>query len=632
MKIKDILNLVSIGYFLSFKRTKDKMRIGKRNKMNILSESGRSMTEMLTVLAIIVVLSILALFGYRYAMTKYIANETINELNLRAHDISLNMDKMIQNNYIGEIQMGLGPLTRMGYPITARVSPKYADYFEIFIQDVPTDVCKELLRMPWQSPYSIFVGIQEFKADIDICSQADKVELAYEFYKDLSPKNQIDEDHRHQIMRCHNENDCLCGDCNNEQGICESYCTDSEYCRKDYDDPRWMVCCHKNYIVGDYCCTSLTDDGKCCNREGKCCPNDKPLLDRYGTCHACDDINGLELSNPDTCSVVCPKRFISGKYCAICNKNEFFATNGRCYSCTDPVTGVQASVEECNKCADTRERNNWGDCYLKCNLAYPNATDTMIPNVFGECKSCNISEGIWLYDTRDYYKCDSCPNRKMDRSGGDGYCRKICTDPAKPLLATDGKCYPCDYDAAVYTTGLTDTCENLCPNRKTEGNLCKLISCATGKFMATNNKCYSCTDPVTGVQASVEECNKCADTRERNSWGDCYLKCNLAYPNVTDTMIPNVYGECKSCNISEGIWLYDTRDYYKCDSCPNRKMDRSGGNGYCIRIECPNTKQLEGTNGVCYPCNITTPILTDEEKCNRCINRSYQNGYCFLNS
>ena len=45
-------------------------------------EHGRSMTEMLGVLAIIGILSIGGIQGYRYAMNKYHSNEVVNELNL----------------------------------------------------------------------------------------------------------------------------------------------------------------------------------------------------------------------------------------------------------------------------------------------------------------------------------------------------------------------------------------------------------------------------------------------------------------------------------------------------------------------------------------------------------------------
>ncbi len=45
-------------------------------------QSGRSMVEMLGVLAIIGVLSVGAIVGYSYGMAKYRANETINDIML----------------------------------------------------------------------------------------------------------------------------------------------------------------------------------------------------------------------------------------------------------------------------------------------------------------------------------------------------------------------------------------------------------------------------------------------------------------------------------------------------------------------------------------------------------------------
>ena len=50
--------------------------------MNNLNESGRSMVEMLGVLAIIGVLSIGGIAGYTQAMKKYRVNEAINQISL----------------------------------------------------------------------------------------------------------------------------------------------------------------------------------------------------------------------------------------------------------------------------------------------------------------------------------------------------------------------------------------------------------------------------------------------------------------------------------------------------------------------------------------------------------------------
>ena len=51
------------------------------------SQSGRSMVEIIGVLAIVGVLSIGGIMGYSYAMDKYRANTTVNDIMLRATDL-----------------------------------------------------------------------------------------------------------------------------------------------------------------------------------------------------------------------------------------------------------------------------------------------------------------------------------------------------------------------------------------------------------------------------------------------------------------------------------------------------------------------------------------------------------------
>ena len=52
---------------------------------NKINEQGRSMIEMLGVLAVIGVLSVAGIMGYKYGMMKYRVNETVNELNIMAN-------------------------------------------------------------------------------------------------------------------------------------------------------------------------------------------------------------------------------------------------------------------------------------------------------------------------------------------------------------------------------------------------------------------------------------------------------------------------------------------------------------------------------------------------------------------
>ena len=74
-KHRDTPSIRKLGvFFILNERNKNKM------KEQIKSQSGRSMVEMLGVLAIIGVLSIGGIAGYRYAMNKYHTNEILNTL------------------------------------------------------------------------------------------------------------------------------------------------------------------------------------------------------------------------------------------------------------------------------------------------------------------------------------------------------------------------------------------------------------------------------------------------------------------------------------------------------------------------------------------------------------------------
>lgn len=71
------------------------------------NQLGRSMVEMLGVLAIIGVLSVTAITGYRYAMERHAANVLINELNLFAQDaISGHVDTDFQFSIENQLKRG----------------------------------------------------------------------------------------------------------------------------------------------------------------------------------------------------------------------------------------------------------------------------------------------------------------------------------------------------------------------------------------------------------------------------------------------------------------------------------------------------------------------------------------------
>ena len=436
---------------------------------NKFKEAGRSMVEMLGVLAVIGVLSVSGILGYKFAMNKYIANETINELNIRASAISHHMEQYIENNYAGDIPMEMGPVMRMGYPITARMHPQYVDYFEMFVSEVPSEICKLLLQSQWQAPYSIFIGTTQYESSVDICTQAEKVELAYEFHKDLLPEAEIEEKDRHEIMRCRHSKDCNCGTCNTETGLCETNCLDNEKCVKDYSEPEWMICCRKSNIVGSYCCASVTEDGKCCDWDGNCCPADKPLKDDKGRCYSCDDPISITVARNSTCNIVCPKRFINN------------SASKRC---------------------------------ILCGVAGTKFADKPLYDWAGNCYACDYEGGFDMGSHLNATHWKKCAETCEDRYAVKNMCNPKCPDDS-PLTGVDGACYDCNYSGKALST----PCSDVCSNRTLKDGYCVRTKCLTGTFADKNGTCQMCNIQSI-IETSEDNCKSCLNRSYKD--GYCY--------------------------------------------------------------------------------------------------------------
>ena len=122
-------------------------------------EHGRSMTEMLGVLAVIGVLSIGGVQGYRYAMNKYHSNEVINELNLLNAQLAVFMNGIHDDEAVmslGEPYDDARRINTGGYAFdygcgqdpdsTTPCDLDETGYF-MTLDSVPEDVCKSASQM-----------------------------------------------------------------------------------------------------------------------------------------------------------------------------------------------------------------------------------------------------------------------------------------------------------------------------------------------------------------------------------------------------------------------------------------------------------------------------------------------------
>ena len=111
------------------------------------NEHGRSMVEILGVLAIIGVLSFGGIQGYKYAMDKHRANDIVNEVNMRATDIwHLYQDgeKELPDSPDEDAFPEYGEMTQTGFEIGVTSHPPIA--FKTWVNDVPSAVCQKVLQ------------------------------------------------------------------------------------------------------------------------------------------------------------------------------------------------------------------------------------------------------------------------------------------------------------------------------------------------------------------------------------------------------------------------------------------------------------------------------------------------------
>ena len=122
----------------------------------IKMENGRSMVEMLGVLAVMGVLSIGGVAGYRYAIDKMNANDIINEVKKRA--VTASQQRILGQN-VNLSEYGDNGRIKGIHVVTA--TNDYAGdkgFFALTVSNVPQRVCDEILKQDWKMPVETVVG------------------------------------------------------------------------------------------------------------------------------------------------------------------------------------------------------------------------------------------------------------------------------------------------------------------------------------------------------------------------------------------------------------------------------------------------------------------------------------------
>lgn len=569
------------------------------------NEIGRSMTEMLGVLAIIGVLSVASIMGYKFAMDKYRANDVVYEVNMRATDIWHKFqDKNLPNH--DETQITDFPewslTTSTGYPIYMVSHPDIA--FKTFVKDVSPNVCKNILNMNLND---IIKGIKfvqvaqgngeliKYVGDTSICGK-NKTNNLIVFTSFLETKTN-DDDIAQSGDPCVEDADCdsPCGEskCDMDKMICVNECTGTNkpFC---FDNGTTGICvkCLVNTDCSeqDQICDLTTNT--CVNTPVICGEGDKfgkEYRAANGSCVSCNSTSEIIIINSDE------------------NDGIFEKTIGNV-----KIKDSHSGIEMCNQCQSVKHRVE--EARTGENIKTYCATSCVKGNSFLSkekgCIPCDSLTEISIPD-EDQAKaqCLACKNRVWFRAGySHGYecVLRKCPDG---YFKHFGKCRKCVYSSSetsgsnwpmaqdFYSAVLWDT-TGYYRFHTSAGSL-------LNEWSAECLNCSKSTDP--NLQATYQvaaESNRwtctdiCGRNQFQNSVGTCY-DCD------TDS-VPGL-------GTSYGKWLEDL-----CTACTPKREVRDGK---CVKINNPDCSKEEvlsflGSDDKCHPCDSEGRIhvLTDSNK------------------
>ena len=499
----------------------------KPQHLNASSQTGRSMVEMLAVLAIVGVLSIVLMLGYTIAMNKYRANEIIAGVKLRAYAVSWQpQEEPGTEQDLSEFSEKI-----LTYKTTAWAGGLNGeeDLFTIDVEDVQQGVCQEILSRNWTLPAGIFV----FDHKVSTCPDGNS-QMSFVFPVDI-------EDEVDVVVPnlCYGKGPC-----------CEVISEEDKTIRVGKRLARRT--CQTTSTNGLVCCTSgplvcMYDDDEITKYE--------PFQDTQITCTGDFTCDGLtcrcaqgcgtgQTQDPRTCA------------CSCTDENQEM-WNGKC-------------VPKCDGDGMTGERDENGQCICEAGL---DAETCKCPEgtifVEGTCQEFHCTE-IASYPTNTYTcylngkGCASRCTSATPKNAGDcsGYCYpKFCDGKGTWLQeSVPGSGFGCLASNGLYCATYRGSSMKMC-TRKTSAIQVEDLCCeAHGDFgVCTQGTCdASDCDAFGGTYTYVADRRWGCEITKNNYTAYCTPfdgSWNCQYtpaPNLAIAGNPNFCGRCSAVDLATG--------------------------------------------------------------------------------
>ena len=522
----------------------------------INTQSGRSMVEMLGTLAIMGVLTIGGIAGYRYAINKSNANTILGAVSQMAVTASTELTTQ------GSLTLPEWKDTNGNLSISGTYGVETAQNndgtFSITVSNMNDEVCERIKGMDWKVPEDVAINDES-----DVCDQGEANKIAFVFSNTIEKLNH------------HGEN----GKC--KKGYTGDNCEKKITCA---NGGKWTPngCECPNGWYGLSCDTNC--DG---------------FKDSKGKCYSCS--HQYEVYNVDANECHrCDNRLVSGTNCYSCSRLSMY--------------DLKISAEECHRCEGAFLANNYckpcpgptGQVYSKntpeecarCSYAFLRSD--------GYCEGCEIQ----LPETTN--ECGKCPNRVL-MTNNQG--KTVCTiaDCKGIRNSATTQCYPCSSISPVYQVSGEDC--NACADQgypremyrspTSSSESCILKYCPNGYFHKNNGACDVCGN--SGVYATTEEwCNECMGSRFYGADKKCY-SCN---PGWTGPIAVKSADACAACGGEDKRFMGSDGKCYACGNAFNEGINESpvvDNRDACVN-SCSggvHTRRFMGAGNICYSCKNT---------------------------
>ncbi len=591
-------------------------------------ESGRSMLEMIMVIAIIIILTIGALMGYRQVISRHDATNLYEDIMTRAESVR-------GSNFQGKstYDSGMGNKTRSGLDMS--VPQKENGTFTILVKDVPANACLPLKQKDWKDALRISIDdVAHRPTEVDCSDVNNDFDLKVIFPLRASAFE--------AFGRTCAECMSLCETCDRTTDTCINTCPTGYQCIENACTPVHVCAvgtegddCHECNKTYSQECSTCTDDstpywnGTTCVCHGNTCGTDA-YCTASGNCEGCgtpdescaisadefDETTGCLTTEKITCLGSTPACFSDGK-CHTCPPNASCSGGNGTFSCD---SNYYRTGDSCTKCADPAEQSckftsntyDANGCITSKKLTCSGSTPACFDD--GQCHACpqnatcpngtvqcNSGYGLSqvIVGTIEYQIC--CPEGTSSTNGTS--CNVVC--------ATDGTvCASCPSERPYYTGSGCSACPAHSSTTNTGNRLGNTSCYCEAGYFADGTQCSACPTGSDSVNVSTSGlCSgRCTNAYETQSGGN--YTCHVCPTNSSTTGENNNQLTGTGCYCNTGYFA----DGNSCSICPTVDNPEISNNSTTCQTKCSNTLAIDNGDGT-YTC---TYCLTERQCGSQC--------------